>query len=119
MNDDLDQEINALIITPETSKEEIEQATLVVSRSGALIKNRHGKIAPDNRIHCNLTKMIVTNELVHLHFPANECCDMEGAVKLATYARPSITDIQTWSGEKRDTVYLKTAGEWKGLLPPL
>lgn len=117
MNDDPNEEINALITTSDTSREEIERAALVVSSRGALIKNRHGRNAPDNRLGCNLTKMTVTSDLVQLHFPADECCDMDGAVKLATCARPTITGIQTWSGEKRDTAYLKTDGEWKGILP--
>ena len=114
MNDNPNEEISALITTSDTSREEIERAALVVSSRGALIKNRHGRTAPDNRLGCNLTKMTVTSDLAQLHFPADECCDMGGAITLATRACSTITTIQTWSGEKQDTRYQKTGDEWEG-----
>ena len=108
--------ITALIATHETTHEEKIRAELVVSPHGALTKNRHGKIAPDNNLCCHLTKMTVTDDEVNLHFPDGECCDMGAAIKLATCATPSVLRIQTWSGEKRDTGYIKEGSEWKSLL---
>jgi hypothetical protein len=116
MKTEQSEERHALIIDYQTSHEEITSADLVVTRSGALVKNRYGKTAPDNNLRCSLTKMVVTSALVKLFFPEGECCDMQAAVRLATRACETVEHIQTSSGQAADTCYLKRGGEWVGIL---
>jgi hypothetical protein len=111
-------EINALIRTTKTPVEEVDAAEIVVTKRGELIKNRNGKTAPENFLCCTLSKMTVTPEAVHLHFPPNQCCDMKSALTLSTCASPTITLVQTWSGKKKDTSYVKSGDEWRAILPP-
>ena len=109
-------EVTALIPDDFTTREAIDEAVLVVTRQGSLIKNKHGKTARDNRLQCNLVKMTITEDQANLHFPEGECCDMQGAINLATSARPSVTLIQTWSGDEKDTNYLRTGDHWNSFL---
>lgn len=118
MNDTLNEEISALIRTHETTREEIDRASLVVTASGAIIKNRNGKLTdPTNNLVCTLDAMNIKDDIVHLHFPEHECCDMNAAIRLANCAHPSVTAIQTWSGEKQGTCYATIDGRWKALRP--
>jgi len=112
MNIETEPAIYALISTASTPLEETAQAPIVVTKRGALLKNRHGKVAPDNRLGCDLLKMTVSSQMVQLYFPAGQCCDMQGAICLATSASPSIATIYTWSGDQQDTCYQKTSNEW-------
>jgi len=115
---DTDTEINALIRTRNTTPEDLERASLVVTKRGVIIKNRNGKCTrPDNDLVCTLTAMVVTSEVVELRFPEHECCSMTAAVHLAACASPSATQVQTWSGEKQDTIYVKAGEEWKAVRP--
>lgn len=106
-------ELSVLVSTDGITDGEIHEASMVVTRRGRLIKNRHGKTAPDNDLCCDLVAMRVTDDWVKLFFPDGECCDMKAAINLATHASPSVKYIQTWSGEKQDTRYQKNGNEWE------
>ena len=41
------------------------------------------------------------------------CTDMEGAIKYVMRIDTKAITIITWSGGKRDTVYMRIDGEWK------
>lgn len=108
-----------LIANHETTPEEISKADIVVTNRGALIKNRHGLTARENDLQCVLTQMTVGDGLVHLHFPDGHTCGMWPAIELGTAVLPSVSIIQTWSGDKPDTVYFRDGGAWQSRLPRL
>ncbi len=61
---------------------------------------------------CNLDGIwFPSQSLVTLHFPGNNCCDMSGAIELATGLNPHVRRIETFSGDKPDTCYMVVAAE--------
>ena len=45
-------------------------------------------------------------------FAEDNCSDMDGAIKVFSAIDPEVINIQTYSGEKKDTLYRKIKGEW-------
>jgi hypothetical protein len=50
---------------------------------------------------------------------AGHCCDMPGCIALFQRIDPHVQHIDTYAGDERDTVYVKStcSGEWRGVLP--
>ena len=55
---------------------------------------------------------VVDEGILRLDMPADDCCDMRGAIKAAQVLCPLVWRIDTYSGGKLDIVYVKTRGEW-------
>ena len=47
-----------------------------------------------------------------------DCCDMNGAVKVATTLMPEVKRIVTFKGSNRDAEYRMTRTGWQAYLPP-
>lgn len=63
---------------------------------------------------CNVDSIKITEQVIHLYFPANNCCDMGGAIKVATAIIPDIKLVYTYSGPALDTCYSKCRdGQWQ------
>jgi hypothetical protein len=63
---------------------------------------------------CNIVSIKVTEQVIHLYFPMHNCCDMGGAIKVATTIIPDIKLIYTYSGPALDTCYSKCRdGQWQ------
>ncbi len=52
-----------------------------------------------------------------LYLLDGDCCDMTGCVALFEGTDPKVTAINTYSGDKADTVYRKEGTGWNALLP--
>ena len=63
---------------------------------------------------CNLMGILpIVATVIRMDFPKNHCCDMGGAIKIATAILPDVRHIYTFSGLERDTEYHKRSnGEW-------
>ena len=56
------------------------------------------------------------NKLI-LKLTEGQCVDTDGAIKFAKDISHNIKEIETWSGEIRDTSYIFVNNEWKILCP--
>lgn len=67
----------------------------------------------NSTLQCNLEaiRAIADGEL-QMEFPADNCCDMRGAIKLATAVMPSCWRIVTMQGGHPDTVYSFFRDRW-------
>lgn len=66
-------------------------------------------------LHCGLLSYEVRfgPRSVVLRLPPGHCCDMGGAITIATTLLPSCWEIDTWSGDVRDTGYKRASeGTW-------
>jgi hypothetical protein len=62
---------------------------------------------------CHIDSIKVTEQVIHLYFRVDDCCDMTGAIKVATAICPDIKLIYTYSGPALDTCYSKCRdGQW-------
>ena len=53
-----------------------------------------------------------------LYLPAGVCTDMSGAIQFFKKIDPEVHQIQTYSGEQRDTIYTRTGKQWEALRGP-
>jgi hypothetical protein len=62
---------------------------------------------------CDIDSIKVTEQVIHLYFPPHNCCDMDGAIKVATTICPDIKLVYTYRGPALDTCYSKCRdGQW-------
>jgi hypothetical protein len=50
-----------------------------------------------------------------LYMEGGDCCDMGGAIVFFEAIDPQVIQIQTFSGAKRDTVYVKRRWGWQSI----
>jgi hypothetical protein len=70
----------------------------------------------DRFLVCSVKKLEhdFRTKTLRLFFPANHCCDAGGAINYAKNIDPGVTVIETFAGDKLDTVYrLDGEGEWQ------
>lgn len=48
-------------------------------------------------------------------FPPYHCCDMTGCTRLFEAIDPGVIAIDTYSGDRPDTVYRKRRGTWEAM----
>jgi hypothetical protein len=74
-----------------------------------MAKPRHSKRGGkwDDRLVCRVQPLVydARTRIGRLDFPAGDCCDMSGAIKLFTAIDPDVLAIETFSGGEPDTVY--------------
>lgn len=56
---------------------------------------------------------VVSPSFLRLTMYRGDCCDMDGCIKIASILCPEVVTIETYSGAKLDTVYLKEHGQWQ------
>lgn len=49
---------------------------------------------------------------IGLYMPEGDCCDMTGAIRIATILMPGVSQIDTFSGDVPDTRYRLEHGRW-------
>ena len=54
----------------------------------------------------------VTDSILRLDLPKFNCCDMEGAIKVAQAICPKVCRIYVYSDGEIDATYMKKNGEW-------
>lgn len=108
----IDITMNVLIKTKHTPKAAIGCAPIVVTNNGAVVKNVFGSRVPGIDLGCELKAMHSRGGVVELYFEEGDCCDMESAVALAECVIPVVHTVQTYSGNKPDTVYRKSEQGW-------
>jgi hypothetical protein len=52
-------------------------------------------------------------ETIMLSLPPDNCCDMNGAIKLAKSLIPKVKNIMVWEGDEVGTCYLNIEGKWE------
>lgn len=73
------------------------------------------KTAQSETLMCHWFKWeVVDSNSLALHLAEGDCCDMDGAIRTAMVLMPSVEWIQTYSGERLDTVYFISGGRWTG-----
>lgn len=73
----------------------------------------------DERLKCHVVSIgydLLTN-MGQLYLLDGDCCDMTGCVALFERIDPKVTAINTYSGDKADTMYRKAGMKWKAYLP--
>ncbi|MGH8432866.1 MAG: hypothetical protein ACREUF_20960 [Solimonas sp.] len=50
-----------------------------------------------------------------LNMAEHECCDMSGCIAFFTRIDPDVVRINTFSGSKPDTAYLRSGGQWQAM----
>ena len=56
---------------------------------------------------------VVDDGHLALEMPAGQCCDMNAAIEIAEFLCPSVWCIDTFSGGRKDTMYVLTANGWE------
>lgn len=73
----------------------------------------------EDRLVCEIVR-IQHNFKTHksiIHFPAANCCDMSGCIRLFERIDKDVVQIKTFSGRDRDTMYKKNQnGIWQAYL---
>lgn len=110
-----------VIKSSSTTAEQLQNAAVVVTQTGAVIKNRDGRICPENHIGCQLSGIDIEmgDDKVRLAFPAGQNCDMTGAVELARCLNPYARLVQTHAGKQPAQTYYFNGSEWKVMFSPL
>jgi len=62
---------------------------------------------------CNVYRVICTRRAVHLCFPEDNCCDMGGAVRLASMLHGQVKVIVTYAGHEVARIYWRTGKKWR------
>jgi len=73
----------------------------------------------DERLMCRVNNLTY-NFLTHsgeLFLPEFNCCDMTGCRTLFESIDAQVTEIRTYAGNERDTMYRKVDDEWKAFCP--
>lgn len=67
-----------------------------------------------NLLQCEIERMEVDfiKHHVSMHFPAGNCCDMDGAIQVATRVDVNCKLITTSQNGRPDTFYKKQDGGW-------
>lgn len=68
--------------------------------------------------HWNSWRVIGSTTLA-LDMPKSNYCDMVGAISIGQDLMPNVAEIQTFVGGDIDTIYIKSDGGWRALLPIL
>ncbi len=58
---------------------------------------------------------VVDDGILRLDMPADNCCDMDGAIKAAEALCPLVWRIDTYAGGKPDTMYLLRGSQWRAV----
>lgn len=67
---------------------------------------------------CDLVRIECHKNTLRFYFPEYQCCDCSGCIQLAQEISPEVKEIQTWSGDKEDNVYVlvnKRTNKWETL----
>jgi len=77
------------------------------------------RAAWDERLMCHVFSLTYDfcNHTGQLCLLDADCCDMRGCVALFEGIDPKVTTINTFAGDRADTVYRKEGTEWNVLLP--
>lgn len=74
----------------------------------------------DDRLSCRVLHLSYDfrTRTGRLDFPADNCCDMAGAIAIFTAIDPEVAAIETYAGGKPDTSFRLDNGsrEWKTLM---
>ena len=72
----------------------------------------------DKRLKCNVVSLTYDfrSRTGQLYLLDGDCCDMTGCVDLFEAIDPTVTAIDTYSGDEADTVYRKQGTEWRALI---
>jgi len=71
------------------------------------------KSAQSHDLQCQWSSWrVVSPTRIALHMPEDNCCDMSGAIRLAQILLPGCRRIDTYAGDKRDTVYTLNDYGW-------
>ncbi len=75
--------------------------------------------ALDERLKCNVVSLAYDfrSRTGQLYLLDGDCCDIIGCVALFAGIDPKVMAINTYSGDRADTVYRKNGTEWNALLP--
>jgi hypothetical protein len=74
------------------------------------------KAAWSSGLKCGWTSWsVVEDGVLRLDMPADNCCDMRGAIKAAEALCPMVWRIDTYAGGRPDTMYLLSGGGWRAL----
>jgi hypothetical protein len=73
----------------------------------------------DKRLMCDVVSLAhdFSSHTGQLYLPEGDCCDMKGCVTMFEGIDSKVTAINTYSGGKSDTIYLKDGTEWHALMP--
>ena len=69
----------------------------------------------DERLMCGVERLsydFATRKGVVV-FPRGDCCDFRGCLRLFEAIDPGVVAIDTWSGDRPDTIYRKRGGTWE------
>lgn len=66
-------------------------------------------------VQCDVRRLVYDFELLvgALYLPRGDCTDMSGCIRMFEAIDSRVCQIQTYSGEARDTIYDRTSGEWR------
>ena len=72
------------------------------------------RYSQSRHLQCEWSSWVVTGRrMLSLHLRDGDCCNMEGAVAVATFLMPTVQVITVYSGVNIDVQYLKPNGkEW-------
>lgn len=60
---------------------------------------------------------VLADGQIALAIAEGHCCDMHGAIRVATAVMPEVWRIKTVAGTVEDTEYWKVDGEWRAAYP--
>ena len=61
---------------------------------------------------CKVHSIFCTRRAIHLCFPSGDCCDMSGAIRLASMLRRKVKIIVTYQGRDVDRIYWRVGKKW-------
>ena len=73
----------------------------------------------DDRLLCEVNSIHYDfrRKIGGLELPDGHACDMRGCISMFEAIDRQVIAIVTFSGDERDTVYLRRDGEWKAFPP--
>jgi hypothetical protein len=73
----------------------------------------------DERLMCHVVSLAYDfrSHTGKVYLADGECCDMSGCVALFERIDPKVTAVETFSGDRADTVYRKAGKEWNAITP--
>lgn len=67
-------------------------------------------------LQCEWSSLSVVDDgIIRLDMPHENCCDMNGVIKVAQAIHPVVFRIDTYSGGKPDTMYVKIRNKWEAV----
>lgn len=72
----------------------------------------------DDRLMCHVVSLAYDfrSHMGQVYMLDGNCCDMTGCLSLFQGIDPKVTAIETYSGDKADTVYRKEDEEWSAFV---